>query len=122
MLKTGFMKLAGHRNDDRRRRRSPSLSSIIDEKRLPRQTGIVTKLSCPGNDLPLLGTVGGAIRDFPPPAPRTPQASGLSAQVTASQTAASTAAPMKTVPAPECDATQPPSAPPVNRPAAWAVL
>jgi|GEM_PF-5051508 len=49
-------------------------------------------------------------------------ANGRNAHVTASQTADRIAVPMKTALAPECDASQPPSAPPANRPAAWAVL
>src|SRR5690606_26870482 len=51
-----------------------------------------------------------------------PQDSGLRAQVTASQMAASAAAPRNTASAPAWAASQPPSAPPQIRQASWAVL
>ena len=65
---------------------------------------------------------GGAFRDFlayPPPRAlgQRPQRPG-NGQPEQRQAAAA----MKTALAPECEASQPPSAPPVNRPAAWAVL
>jgi len=124
MLKTGFMKLAGHQSDAGDAQVKPVLMRIIDEKRSPRQTGSVT-------DRTLLTNHFGAVGRRSGPDPRlsevcgkarSHQARGRSAQVTASHTADRIAAAMNTALAPDCDASQPPRAPPAKRPAACAVL